>query len=308
MPRRTGESTTSAPNDRAGLISWLIKEGARLGFHSEAGYASPVDGAVADVAWMMNTGQKPVFTFTLVEDLAGLMVFAMQWAGSSTEPKSWIHICVIMRGSIEVPPLLPGGVKGYYVENLDSLRHSLEGFTDKMIRLLRNFTDDEPKGDRYETVRRLSGITADWPRGMWNSRLSLKAHTTFGDGLKLFTAEGLEDEETDAPALKPSRKVVPIELVCDDASFEGALIRLVKAGCGRLLLSTEHRNYPFIFRLTVIEGGDSDLDLWFDTDKSNIPQALLFRELVESVEASGSVYFSSPSGVLAESTLKRGVS
>ena len=252
---------------------------------------------------MMNIGQKPVFTFTVV-DHTGLIASAMQWASSFTDPKSWIHVCIITSEQIEMPPSLPVGVRGYYAESLDSLSHVFEALTDRMIQLLRNFTNDEPGGDRYETVKRLSGIVSDWPRGMWSSRLTLDAHTIFGDGLNLFAAEGLEDEETDAPALKPSRKVVPVDLVCGVTSFEGALMRLIDAEGGRLLLSTEHRNYPFIFRLTVADGGESNINLWFDSDKSNVPQALRFRELVKAVEASGYISLIGPSGVLAELTLK----
>lgn len=235
------------------------------------------------------------------------MASAMQWAGSSTEPKSWTHICLIT-GRVEVPPSLPGGVKGINAENLDSLSHALEDLTDEMTRLLRNFTDDEPGGSRYEAVKRLSGIASGWPGGAWSPRLTRVAHTTFGEGLDLFAAEGLEDEETDAPTLRPSRKVVPVDLVCGDASFEGALMRLVEAGGGHILLSTEHRNYPFIFRLTAAERGESEIDLWFDSDKSNIPQALRFGELVDAAEASGSLRLISPSGVLAECALRRGAS
>lgn len=228
---------------------------------------------------------------------------AMHWAGSSTEPKSWMHICVISR-DVEMPPSLPGGVRGCYAESLDSMSHVLDDLTDRMIQLLRNFTNDEPGGGRFETVKRLAGIVSNWPRGMWSSRLTLDAHTIFCDGLNLFAAEGLEDEETDSPALKPSRKVVPVDLVCGVTSFEGALMRLIDADGGRLLLSTEHRNYPFIFRLTAADGGESKIDLWFDSDKSNVPQALRFRELVKAVEASGYMCLIGPSGVLAELTLK----
>jgi len=104
--------------------------------------------------------------------------------------------------------------------------------------------------------------------------------------------------------LKPSRKVVPIEVIGGDTSFEGALIRLIEAQDGNLLFSTEHRNYPSIFRLSAREsGGDSTLDLWFDVDKSNIPQALRFRELVEGIMSSKMVVFAGPSGEVARLSL-----
>ena len=124
-----------------------------------------------------------------------------------------------------------------------------------MAQLLRTYTDDEPGGSISETVKRLSRLTAEWPKGMWSSRLSLKGQTTFADeGLYLFAAEGMEDDEADVPALKPSRKVVPVEVTGGDVSFEGALMRLTEAKGGNLLFSTEHRNYPFIFRLSSSGG------------------------------------------------------
>lgn len=294
--------------DKPRLVSWLINEGARHGLHTEAGYTNPEEGVSADAAWMLNTGQKPVFTFAVVEGSEELMASAMQWAGSSTEPKSWIHICIITNGCVKMPPSIPGCIKGYYAENPDHLSHALEDLTNRMIRLLQNFADDEPGGSRYERVKRLSGLFSDWTRGMRSSRLTLNAHTTFHNGLNLFAAEGLEDEETDLPALKPSRKIVPVDLVCGVTSFEGVLMRLVDANGCQLLLSSEHRNYPFIFRLTVAEGGESMIDLWFDSDKSNVPQALRFGELIEAVKAAGYVCLTGPSGVLAELTLKLGTS
>ena len=44
-----------------------MDEGTRLGFHAEANYTSPEDNAVAEAAWFLNPGQKPVFTFTVEE-------------------------------------------------------------------------------------------------------------------------------------------------------------------------------------------------------------------------------------------------
>jgi hypothetical protein len=230
----------------------------------------------------------------------------MQWVGSSTEPKSWIHVCVLTSGSAEAFTSLPfpKNVKVCDGKHLESLDRVLEEVTERMIRLLRDYTDDEPGGSTYEMVKRLSDITAAWPKDMWSSRLTLKVQTVFGDGLQLFTAEGMEDEEIDAPALKPSRKVVPVDVACGDASFEGALIRLVDASGDRLLFSTEHRNYPFIIRLSVpVDGDASAIDLWFDVDKSNVPQALRFRELVEGATDSKVVVFAGPSGEVARLTL-----
>jgi hypothetical protein len=235
-----------------------------------------------------------------------LLASALQWAGSSTEPKSWVHICILTSGSADaLPPLpLPKSVKIYDSRSLPTLSNALEGYTETMIRLLRPYTDDEPGGSIPEAVKRLSRLTAEWPKGMWGSRLSLKARAAFDEGVYMFAAEDMEDDEAEVPVLKPSRKVVPLEVTNGDASFEGALMRLTEAQGGTLLFSTEHRNYPFIFRLSAREGGgDSTLNLWFDVDKSNIPQTLRFRELVEGVLSSKSVTFAGPSGDVSRLTL-----
>jgi hypothetical protein len=78
-------------------------------------------------------------------------------------------------------------------------------------------------------------------------------------------------------------------------------MRLIEAEDGHLLFSTEHRNYPFILRLKVAErGGPSMLDLWFDADKSTVPQALEFSALLEAVESSKLVRLLGPSDEVAE--------
>ncbi len=277
----------------------------RLGFRSEADYSGP-EGEVADSVWYLNPNQKPILAFTVEDtDPMSLAASALQWVGSSTEPKTWIHVCILLNGSTE--PLsafpLPRSVKLYDEHSLPSLGSDLEELTERMIRLLRTYTDDEPGGDTTEAVGRLSRVTEGWPKNMWASRLSLKVKTVFGEELPLFAAEGVEDEETDALTLKPSRKVVPVDLAGGGACFEGALMRLTEARDGKLLLSTEHRNYPFIFRLSAGEDGDSTLDLWFDVDKSNIPQALRFRELVEGVISAKCAVLAGPSGELAKATL-----
>jgi hypothetical protein len=119
----------------------------------------------------------------------------------------------------------------------------------------------------------------------------------------LFSVEDVEDGEA-GTILRPSRKVVPLDVVSADVPFEGVLFRLVEANERRLLLSSEHRNYPFIFRLSTGEhGGASTLDLWFDVDKSNIPQALNFWAQIEAVELSKIVTLVSSSGGVAELSL-----
>jgi hypothetical protein len=284
-----------------------MDEGARLGFHAEADYTSPEDNTDAEAAWFLNPGQKPAITFSVEEaDPMRLLASALQWAGSSTEPKSWVHICLLTSGSADAFTCfpIPKSFKVYDFRSLATLSHELEGLTDTMVRLLRPYTDDEPGGGIPEAVKRLSRLAAGWPKGMWGSRLSLKARAAFDEGVYMFAAEGMEDDEAEVPVLKQSRKVVPLEVTGGDASFEGALMRLTEAEGGTLLFSTEHRNYPFIFRLAAREGGgDSTLNLWFDVDKSNIPQALRFQELIEGVLSSKSATFAGPSGEVAKLTL-----
>jgi hypothetical protein len=286
---------------------WLTETGEELGFHTETGYTSPEENAITEAAWALNSGQKPVFTFAVEEaDPMRLAASALQWVGLSTEPKSWMHICISSSGSADSLASfpLPRSVKIYDRRSLPHLYHDLEGLTEKMTQLLRTYTDDEPGGDIPTTVRRLSHITTEWPKGIWSPRLSLKGRTVFGEGLLLFAAEGVEDDETDVPALKPSRKVVPLEILGGNASFEGALMRLTEAQGENLVFSTEHRNYPFIFHLSAQRGGgDSKLSLWFDVDKSNIPQALMFRELAEDVMSSKTTVLVGPTGEFARVSL-----
>jgi hemin uptake protein HemP len=222
--------------------------------------------------------------------------------GSSTEPKSWRHLSIITPDAEYPPPEFPDQLNG---RDKAAISHHLEELALKMTQLLRTFTDDEPGGSLPETISRLSAITAGWPKEMWASRLTLKTNTAFDEEcLSLFAAEDEEDDEAETTVLQPSRKVVPLDVVGGDVTFEGALMRLTEAKDGHLLLLTEHRNYPFIFRLAApMSGGESKLDLWFDVDKSNIPQALMFRELVEGITSSKQAALTCPSGEFARITL-----
>ena len=298
---------TSVPANKADLISWLIDEGVRFGLHVEANYANPEDNTVIELSWSINPGQKPALIFSIEEaDTMRLATSILHWAGSSTEPKSWMQVCVLMNGSADAFSSfpLPNNVKVYDRRTLATLSRDLEGLITRMVRLLRFYIDDETGVSTSGEVKRISQLAAEWPQGMWSSRLSLKAQTVFEEGVYMFAAENMEDDETEVPVLKPSRKVVPVEVIGGDTSFEGALIRLIEAQDGNLLFSTEHRNYPSIFRLSAREsGGDSTLDLWFDVDKSNIPQALRFRELVEGIMSSKMVVFAGPSGEVARLSL-----
>lgn len=198
---------------------------------------------------------------------------------------------------------LPGNVRLYDVQGLSRLSDDLEGLMVHMTRLLNSYLDVPLGSPINEAIKSTAMATVNWPRGKQSTRLSLKASAKLGEALYLFAAEDEEDEATDEPVLKPSRKVVPLDVSSYGASFEGALLRLVDASDGCLLFSTEHRNYPFILRLCTEDDGGSTLDLWFDVDKSNVPQALRFWAFVEAIKSSGSVSLAGPSGEVAALSL-----
>ena len=74
-------------------VEWLLSEGRKFGYHPEVGYICPVDGQRADVAWMFDNTQLPLFTFTVEShDLQRLASEALNWLVSSSETKTWMHI------------------------------------------------------------------------------------------------------------------------------------------------------------------------------------------------------------------------
>jgi len=232
-----------------------------------------------------------------------MLAGALQWAGSSTELRSWMHICVLLGGSLEAPAGLPfpSNIRIYDRRELASLPRDLDKLTAHMAQLLGRYGGPSTGSTVKESVKLTKSITEGWPRGKPNKRLSYVASARLGEGLFLFTSENDDDGETVKPSLKPSRNVVPLEVVSGGAYFGGALMRLIEAEDGWLQLSTEHRNYPFITRLNVAEGGGlSMLYLWFDADKSNVPQALEYSALIESVESSKLVRLLGPSDQVAE--------
>ena len=278
-------------------------KGRGLGFYTETSYMSPEGDAVADVAWGLNVGHKPVFTFT-VEETDPTMIFAggLQWVGSSTEPRSWMHIYVFLGGPLEAPADLPfpSNIKIYDSQGITSLPYDLEELTTQMAKLLSRYEGHSNGSTLRESVKDAVSATEGWPIGKYNTRLSYSASAQLKEWLSLFAAEN-EDVGIKTPALEPSRNVVPLELISGDVSFGGALMRLIEVEGSYFLFSTEHRNYPFIIRLKVAEGGGpSTLDLWFDADKSNIPQALEFSAIIEAVESSKSMRLLGPSDEVAE--------
>ena len=264
---------------------------------------APEDDAIAEAAWFLSLGQRPIFTFTVGDDPNQLVSSTLQWVGSSTEPKSWLHTCIFLGGSTDtLENLLSDNLRLCEARSLQRLSADLDGQTKRLVALLSNYTQ-VTASDLEKAVKSIAAITATWPTGMHSTRLSLEGFAQLGEGLNLFSAEDAEDEATEEPVFKLSRKVVPLELTGGGASFEGVLMRLTKADDGHLLFSTEHRNYPFIFRLHSNKIRESIIDLWFDVDKSNITQALRFEALIKAIKGSRAVSLISPSGELAVLTL-----
>jgi hypothetical protein len=213
-----------------------------------------------------------------------------------------MHIYVFLGGSLEglADLSFPSNIKVYDSQGITSLPYDLEELTAHMTQLISRFRGLSNGSHLRESVKDAASATEGWPRGKTNTRLSYVASAQLREGLLLFAAES-DDVGAEMHALKPSRNVVPLELISGDVSFGGALMRLIEAENNCFLFSTEHRNYPFIIRLKVAEGGGpSTLDLWFDADKSNVPQALEFSALIEAVESSKSMRLLGLSDEVAE--------
>jgi hypothetical protein len=296
------------PRDGEGCVEWLVGKGAELGLQAEAKYVSD-DGSTADAAWALNPGQRPILTFTVEEaDPIRLAAASLQWVGTSTEPRSWMHIGVLLGGSMEEMrlPGLPERLRIYGGAEGDRLEADLEGFTREVVRLLVKYMKTAPSGGGLRgSMKALADSTLGWPRGQPDARIEKEATAIISEeGLYPFAAETSEDEEAAEITLAPSRKVVPLDVRCGDTTFEGALMRLTEADAERLLLSSEHRNLPFTFRFSLPRaGGGASLGLWFDADKSNLPQALEFWALADAAEAAGKIGLLGPSGEVAAFTL-----
>jgi len=294
------------PGDVTGCVEWLIKKGRALGFHTVAGYLSPEDGLVADASWALNPGQKPLFTFNVDSDPGSLYTNALQWAGTSTEPKSWIHVGVLLHGPFELSfPGLPPRIR-LFVFDVAQLSAALEEFARKVATLLVRYIGIELSASLPMVICVLARSTKGWPKGQPNTRIELAADTNVSpEGLSVFAVE-TEDNEVADPVLVPSRKVVPLEITAGDNFFDGALIRLIEADERHLLFSSEHRNLPFTFRFyldkTTLKGS---LSLWFDADKSNPPQATVFWELASAAHETGELRLCGPNGEVVAFSVKK---
>lgn len=291
--------------DVASCVEWLIEKGSSLGFHAVADYMSPEDGLVAEASWALNPGQKPIFTFNVGSDVSGLYTNVLQWAGSSTEPKSWIHVGVLIRGPYELefqdlPPRLR-----IIVFDVIQLSAKLEELARKVARLLAINTGVEPSASLPTVICAIARATDRWPTGQPNARLEFAAKIIMSpESLNVFAAEAEEDEVAEH-ILAPSRKVVPLEITAGGAVFDGALIRLIEADEGHFLFSSEHRNLPFTFRFYIDKtSGNGSISLWFDVDKSNLPQATEFWELAVAAHEADELRLSGSNGVVATLNLK----
>jgi hypothetical protein len=294
------------PNEVAACVEWLIEKGRALGFHTEVGYVSPEDGLVADASWALNPDQKPLITFNVGSDLGNLYSNVIQWTGSSTEPKSWIHVGVLLPGSVKVDfPSLPPRIR-IFVFEVVQLTAALEDLVSKAARLLATYAGVEASASPPAVVCAFARSTEGWPKGQPNARLELTADATVSqEGLNIFAAE-MEEDEVMETILAPSRKVVPLEITAGDTVFEGALIRLIEADIGHLLFSTEHRNLPFTFRLCLAKIAlTGSISLWFDADKSNPTQATVFWGLASAANEAGELRLSGPNGDVASFSIKK---
>lgn len=265
-------------------VEWLSSKGRKLGYHPEVGYVCPVDGQRADVAWMFNNTKLPLFTFTVeTHDLQRLVSEALNWLGSSTEPKTWMHIGIFtgsgtkqMISSIVKEDrirLLTG------VEDTKSITCTLEKLHKSAISLLGDYSRVDPK---------------IWPREQPNRYETFPI--SFSVDLTIFADE-------DSTVISSSSNIVPLNIIIDKATvFDSMLFRLISVKESLIRLSTEHRNLPYILHLEAnTDSGEGTLVFGFDADKSSIPQALIYQSMLEKyTEAGRSTFKDQSGGVFAE--------
>ena len=266
-------------------VEWLTSEGRKLGYHPEVDYVCPVDGQRADVAWMFDNTQMPLFTFTVEShNLQKLASEAFNWLGSSTEPKTWIHIGIFTgSGTKRVFSSLVQEDRIRLLtdsEDIKSITGILEVLHKTAGSLLRHYSSIDPKS---------------WPREQPN-RCETFAISCSPD-LAIFANEDSEK------GIASSSIIVPLSIIIDKAIiFDSALFRLVSVNESLIQLSTEHRNLPYIFHLEVdTDLGEGTLVLGFDADKSSIPQALIYQSMLENyTKADRLTLTDQSSGVFAE--------
>ncbi len=250
-------------------VEWLSSEGNKLGYRPELGYVCPIDGQRADVAWMLDNTRLPLFTFTVEpEDLQKLTSEALNWLGSSTEPKTWMHIGILTGDSKQIlsPMVQEDRIRILTdVEDTKSITSVLEKLHESAMSLL----------EHYSRVD-----LGNWPKEQPNRRETFPISISIN--LTVFTDKNLTE-------ISPSSNILPLNIIIDKTNvFESALFRLVSVKESLIQLSTEHRNLPFIFNFEADTGKQKGtLALSFDADKSNIPQALIYQSMLEKYTETG---------------------
>jgi hypothetical protein len=296
------------PRGTNDTIEFLLKWGTALGFHAEENYMNPEVGTIAEVAWFFHLDQKPVFTFNVeTDDPMRLTEKMLQWAGTSTEPESWMHIGVVKATAAKKPAFinLPPRMRVFNGDDQENFRESVEELVRLVTHLLRRYCK---KDDEQSSVKMLVDSMEGWPKRQLDARIILDASSVaVREGVFAFARETEDDEEAAELVLTPSRKVVPLDISAGAFIFDGALIRLTNAAEDFIVFSSEHRNLPFTFLFNLSGDGEvGSVNLWLDADKSNPPQALLFWELVEAARKVGWLKLTGSAGDVAFFTIDQG--
>ena len=260
-------------------VEWLSSEGRKFGYCPALGYICPIDGQRADVSWMLNNTRLPLFSFTVEsQDLQKLTSEAINWLGSSTEPKTWMHIGIftgIGAKQILSPMVQEDRIRILTgVEDTKSIAYIFEKLHKSAMSLLERYSRVDP------TI---------WPKEQPNRRETFPI--SFSLDLTIFTCE-------DSTVISPSSNILPLNIIIDKATvFDSALFRLISVKDFLIQLSTEHRNLPFIFNLEAnTVSGEGNLVLSFDADKSSIPQALIYQSMLEKYIETGRLALTDQSG------------
>jgi hypothetical protein len=297
------------PRGANNTIKFLLEWGTALGFQTNENYLNPELGTTSDVAWYFNIKQRPIFTFVIETDHPLRLTEKMlQWASTSTEPESWMHIGILETDAAKKPVVinLPPRMRVFNGDHREILKEEVEELVRLATQLLRRYYKVE---DEQPSIKLISKVMKDWPKGQLNTRVVLNASSvTLGDGVYAFAVETEEDEEMQELVLTPSRKVVPVDISVGAYVFDGVLIRLTNSTRDVTVFSSEHRNLPFTFLFNIKGGNTGSVNLWFDADKSNPPQALLFWELVKAAQKFGCLKLKGSVGEVASFTINQDLS
>jgi hypothetical protein len=265
-------------------VEWLSSEGRKFGYRPELWYICPFDGQRADVAWMFKNTPLPLFTFTVKsQDFQKLTSEALIWLGSSTEPKTWMHVGIFTGGGtkqILSPMVQEDRIRILNsVEDTKSISSIFEKLNKSAMSLLERYSRVDP---------------TNWPKEQPNRCETFPISISLD--ITIFTDE-------DSTVISPSSNILPLNIIIDKATvFDSTLFRLISVKESLIQLSTEHRNLPFIFNLEAdTASGEGTLVLGFDADKSSIPQALIYQSMLEKYTEIGRLALTDQSGeVFAE--------